>query len=280
MIAGTAIMALYAGRSKLSWMTEAFCHCFSLLTGVAAFVVWMSLALPFAEKEEKLMAGAAKCVDTTDDYDGYKDCLIQQGTWHEFVAFEPYYYPWVLATMIRAWLAPFGVSLVLWMLSRMLYHRLLVEWQQDRTEATLKWDADLDGVRVKRQMRLLDLRREAYNEIARPLEPYIAVFILFAIPAIVMATDYCQNVSTEKNHYCQIPCETVLALRSGTTAAAYFWIPEHRRQLCNVGGLLTRLRVRLCSPCCVHGKSVRAASGNAHVSFAENLDMCLLDRED
>eukprot|EP00041_Stephanoeca_diplocostata_P014191 m.255486 g.255486 ORF g.255486 m.255486 type:complete len:398 (-) comp19616_c0_seq4:151-1344(-) len=282
-IAGTTIMALHSGRSKLPWKVETFCHCLSLFTGIAAFVVWVSLAVPFAEKEKRLMAQSAECVENTTDFDEYRDCLMDQGTWEEFASFRPYYYPWVMATMIRAWLAPFGVSLLLWLLSRFLYHKLLSDWNQDHKDAIHLWDADLDGVRVKRQMRLLDLRREAYNEIARPLEPYIAVFIVFAIPAIVMATDYCQNVSTEKNRYCQVPCETVLALRSGTTAAAYFWNYEHRCQLFNVGDLWKRLRIRLCyrlgrSPTRGQRGSRYTHHPGGHVSFAENLDVRLLEK--
>ena len=43
--------------------------------------------------------------------------------------------------------------------------------------------------------RLLRVRREAFNELAKPLEPYIFVFALFAAPAFVMSTPFCQDRS-------------------------------------------------------------------------------------
>jgi len=62
-------------------------------------------------------------------------------------------------------------------------------------EAQEDWDRDLwkrgdkhvEGERYKRR-RLLDMASDGYDEIAKPLEAYVAVFILWGAPAALMAT--------------------------------------------------------------------------------------------
>ena len=92
------------------------------------------------------------------------------------------------------------------------------EWRDTRWSA---WEA---------RRRLLEARREAFNEVARPLEPYIAVFVVFAAPAVLMSTTYCDEhsgVREENGHYegvggvrkrtygmCDVLCEFALAFRS------------------------------------------------------------------
>ena len=64
----------------------------------------------------------------------------------------------------------------------------------------------------------------------RPLERYIAVFVIFGVPAVAMATDYC---STNSGHAsqdivdCQHTCEMVSPRPLPTTAAAAT-LPPHQ----------------------------------------------------
>ena len=80
---------------------------------------------------------------------------------------------------------------------------------------------------------------------AKPLEPYIAVFVAFAVPAVLMSTSCCQahsgasalNSSPNSAGYfdtnfsygtCDVWCEFVLAFRSLATVAVYL-VPRGRR---------------------------------------------------
>ena len=92
-------------------------------------------------------------------------------------------------------------------------------------------------------MRVVLMARDAYEEVAKPLEPYVVVFVLFAVPAAVMATDYCVDHSSAQStastasegnrdttdvfgahniHYglCDVTCEMILAFRSIATVVA------------------------------------------------------------
>eukprot|EP00041_Stephanoeca_diplocostata_P007209 m.100236 g.100236 ORF g.100236 m.100236 type:complete len:223 (+) comp16780_c3_seq3:2-670(+) len=199
--------------------------------------------------------------------------------------------------MVRVWLGPFALSLVLWVLSRVQYHALLRTWATEHAAAAAVWSRDLwavsDQVQVQRQERVLVLRREAFDAIARPLEPYVAVFVVFGIPAVVISTDFCQRISAHENEFCQMPCEMVLALRSTATGLVYFWQREHRQQLWHGGELWSRLRRRMCPCWCAmpwkRGESetlsVKATGiprkhrhrKRAHVAFATELDIRLID---
>jgi hypothetical protein len=111
---------------------------------------------------------------------------------------------------------------------------------------------------------LLEARHEAFNEVAKPLEPYIAVFVVFAAPAIVMSTTTCQSHSgasavadTTTNSgstdltygSCDVWCEFVLAFRSLGTVAVYLASRERRIELVAVGTTWRKLwtRVRGCT---------------------------------
>ena len=68
-----------------------------------------------------------------------------------------------------------------------------------------------------------------YEGVARPLEPYVLVFLAFGVPAAIMSTDYCRSHSnaqdvataslTASNREitygtCDVLCEFALAFRS------------------------------------------------------------------
>eukprot|EP00041_Stephanoeca_diplocostata_P012249 m.205328 g.205328 ORF g.205328 m.205328 type:complete len:126 (+) comp18872_c0_seq2:1654-2031(+) len=124
-------------------------------------------------------------------------------------------------------------------------------------------------------MKMFSLRRDAFDEIARPLEPHVFVFVLFAVPAVVMTTDYCQDRTEsmpQEDKFCQVPCELVLGMRSAATGLVYYWQREHRLQLCDVGALCTRLQRRAMCFCRWH-----YSSKYRHVNFADELETTLIE---
>ena len=97
---------------------------------------------------------------------------------------------------------------------------------------------------------------ESYDELFRPLEPFVAVFIAFGIPACVMTTDYCRErskytsvnddgVDTMSIGTCDLTCELILSFRSVATVAVFFYSRENRSDFYNLRTLWTRLRARV-----------------------------------
>lgn len=137
-----------------------------------------------------------------------------------------------------------------------LFARLKKEWDGGLDEATSDWDRDLwktedsyiAGQRANKR-RLLDLIAEGYDEIVRPLEPYVATFVLFGAPAVLMATNWCERRSLPKTADLHVNCqhgsEMVLALRTLATVGIYFRDQRSRRQLWRFGELRRRAWQRL-----------------------------------
>ena len=132
-------------------------------------------------------------------------------------------------------------------------------WSRSLVEAEEQWDRDLwapshQGIRQSKR-RLLELIKEGYDEIARPLEPFVVIFIFFGVPACVMATDFCQESSQVKENgnfathitvgKCDVVCELILAFRSMATVAVYFYPREHRTEVYHVRVMWRRLRARV-----------------------------------
>jgi hypothetical protein len=115
----------------------------------------------------------------------------------------------------------------------------------------------------------LEARRDAFNEVAKPLEPYIAVFVVFAAPALVMSTSFCQihsgasaatggsaagnagNLADFTYGTCDVWCEFALSFRSLATVVVYLVPRERRVELSAVCVTFRKLcnRVVLCIRC-------------------------------
>ena len=71
-----------------------------------------------------------------------------------------------------------------------------------KDESEARWARDLWAPENQGELltkrRVFALARDGYAEIAKPLEPFVFVFVIFGVPAIVMATDYCQSGSTSR----------------------------------------------------------------------------------
>ena len=178
---------------------------------------------------------------------------------------------------MESWLGLLAAVIALWLRQRWLLHGLLTQWSVGLTDAHDTWDRELwnrsdtyvENERAKRRL-LLDLQREAYLSVAKPLEPYIVVFVLFSTPAIVMATDSCaaetEHVGAVRdggNAGCQTNCILVLALRPIATAVVYFANRECREQLLSPVTLFQKLVARIKnSPLCFcTGRSKGAGVG-------------------
>ena len=106
-----------------------------------------------------------------------------------------------LPGLLWGWaLGPVLLALLCWVRQRLLYRAMLREigdaaarlreFEQVDMLAASGLDPSSDT-----RTRLLDLRKEAYDDVVQPLEPFVVVIILFAIPQIVGVTSGCQDES-------------------------------------------------------------------------------------
>lgn len=166
--------------------------------------------------------------------------------------------------MLVVWACFLGVALALWVYMRVSFHRFIARWRVGLADAEGTWDRELwgpqDAVVRATKRRLYELVKEAYEEIVVPLEPFVAVFVIFGIPAAMMASTYCfknsgtQSVESstlfesnieETYGTCDVWCEFVLSFRSLATVAVYFSQRERRSELWDLKTLLTRFRRRI-----------------------------------
>jgi serine/threonine protein kinase len=163
--------------------------------------------------------------------------------------------------MLIAWDVLVGVAVVLWLVLRLLYWRLLVQLRNDTVAATQaeaedEWAATRHSA-WEAQLQLLKAREDAFSDVAKPLEPYIAIFVVFAAPAIVMSTAFCRARSGEQLAFaansaqlssgaigygsCDVWCECILAFRSIGTVCVYLLARERRIEVMDVRGTCRKL---------------------------------------
>ena len=144
----------------------------------------------------------------------------------------------------------FGLVLALWLWQRAVLHRLLAQWDAARDKAEREveevFNSGQRALLLNTKRALLHTAKDGFDEIARPLEPYIAVFVAFSVPVIVTATTPCEaQTSRHLTVGCQHICQMLLALRPLATAAVFFADGECRRQLLGGAELARRVGLRL-----------------------------------
>jgi hypothetical protein len=88
--------------------------------------------------------------------------------------------------MIEVWTAFIGLAIVLWLYLRWTFTRVIRNWR-GVVEATLEEQAADEWANTRRghwhaRWELIEMQRVAYEDVARPLEPYVAIFVLFSAP--------------------------------------------------------------------------------------------------
>eukprot|EP00041_Stephanoeca_diplocostata_P012903 m.217753 g.217753 ORF g.217753 m.217753 type:complete len:477 (-) comp19137_c0_seq2:451-1881(-) len=249
-----SIRTLHTGVSSISWKKEVAGHVTCFAAGLIALLWWSIEARSITKPQDSIAQNVRK----------YHTLLLKMNTSNEVYtatcdSFEREQgglihilaqWATLLQVLIRVWLAPLILSLGLWIVSRFQYQRLVKEWTKEYNTAEGVWARELwatsDATELQRQQRLFYLRRDGYHEIVKPLEPYVIIFVFFAIPVIIISTNYCLHAAYyELERYCQLPCELVLATRSTATACIYFWDEHNRHQLRNGKDLCARLYKRI-----------------------------------
>ena len=264
-ILGVTVWALKSGLRKLGMYREAFLHVTCVVGGIIAFVVF---ALRSGQIESggyneatqsELRNDVFSYLGTNDDHDD--DDGPSADAAQRFATARNDYNT-LVQQMLQAWIAFLGMSILLWLILRWIFARLTKTWFHTLSEAEEQWDRDLwaPDHQAERQTkrRFLELIKEGYDELFHPLEPFVAVFVVFGIPACVMATDWCQEhsqVSASGNSWgsvakitggnCDVVCELVLSFRSIATVAVFFYSRENRNEIYHFRTMFRRLRSRV-----------------------------------
>eukprot|EP00041_Stephanoeca_diplocostata_P032955 m.1075231 g.1075231 ORF g.1075231 m.1075231 type:complete len:445 (+) comp24239_c0_seq1:280-1614(+) len=283
MVMGVAVFVLRNGKS-LSRIGENICHTACFVVGILTFTIWgltaitSSIAADTIAQRRDDCRRTGFCINSTTR-------LYNETRWKEVHDLDHKEYEKVrevrhtLTVFLRAWLFPLLLVVLLWVVARFSYHKLVRQWHGDFSEARVKWSRDFweasDQYQIDKQHRLLMLQKAVYDDLAAPLEPYVVVFLLFAIPAVVLSTDHCLRITDDHTGFCQVPCEMVLAARSTATALVYLLDPANRTEVSSWYVVLTRLQRRLlmwmikCVPASLK------VSGLKKVSFSHQLEEIL-----
>ena len=259
MIIGTSIRALYYGLSAVPHRTEVLLHTLCYLVALGAFVSFYILcdqinaagynteteSVAFTNEYDHANPG-----DDLDDYNPYADASSKFLNQHDE-------YDELIRMMLITWDVFVAAAMCLWIMLRLMHVHVLRSLRVEaammaRAQENDEWAETRRSAWAARR-ELLDLRRQSFAEVYGPLEPYIAVFVLFATPAFVMSTSYCQNHSagthsvtgfrnyeyapgsvgranTESFTFgtCDVWCEFALSFRSLGTVFV-FLLPRARR---------------------------------------------------
>lgn len=266
-VVGFSLYSLKTGKITLNRSMEVCIHGSCFLIGLVVFTIWAHKIVPPSSQativqnrvQNAINQSATEKAKEYEFFETYTTLLTQQ-----------------LTLLMRIWLGPLLISIMLWLVSRYTYFQLRVSWIREYQGAQDAWSRDLwsdqdKGVVAVRHT-LFQLQKEAYKEIVKPLEPYVIVYVVFAIPAVVMTTDYCASRSVIP-HVCSFPCEMVLSLRSLATAGVYLCNHENYRQLFTPSILCYKLRRRMRSCICSDGQTQRSGE----VSFSDTVNVRLID---
>eukprot|EP00035_Acanthoeca_spectabilis_P011822 m.208487 g.208487 ORF g.208487 m.208487 type:complete len:680 (-) comp15455_c0_seq1:2958-4997(-) len=293
-IIGASTRALMTGAQLSAW-TEGTMH-FGCAAGAAmAFAAFYIPVSKIDETENR--SNMFKALRNNFEHLGPSDDLNDDNTFGALIAFtnSRTHFNDVLQNFLLAWNAFLGLALLMWLIFRWKYLQLHWAWRREMTsseelESTDEWRKTRRS-HWRDRRRVLDLQRRAYTEVARPLEPYVVVLLIFAIPGIVMTTPWCIKWSAIKVMHvgfagarnstgfyntgdgqvllCDSICELLLAFRSAATVAVFFSAHRHRREFVNVRETIRRLGRGLRYCLCCQQPSQTPQSELIEVTLAE-----------
>ena len=169
---------------------------------------------------------------------------------------------------VQSWIGLFCAMLVTWLYQGYIFRGLKQDWagaNQESEEDIARdlWNTSDPYVQAQRKNKrqLMELIATGYDEVAKPLAPYVLTFIAFAIPA----TDWCKtnSAAASPSVNCQHVAEMILSLRTLATVAVYFRTAATRAELYAgrtlLGKIVARLKGQVLGLCGVHtrGAGVR-----------------------
>ena len=270
-ILSASIRSLHRGASVMPRWAEVMMHVACCAVAALAFGVFYALCVRVnvngynTSKENEAYTNTFNHVSANDDLDDDVPSITAS------LAFQNARdsYDNLVRDMLVTWDIVVGVAMGMWILLRASHlHGRVRALHIEAAAATEAEENDVwrntrrNAWRLRRC--LLEARREAFNEVAKPLEPYIIVFVVFAAPAFVMSTPFCQyhsganaaggvsasegvdGASTNFTYgTCDVWCEFVLAFRSLGAVAVYLVPRERRAELVAVRSTWSKLCTRV-----------------------------------
>lgn len=192
-ILGASIWALLRGAT-LARRAEVAYHTICIIAGVIAFVTFDTRCREInnagfnAEVQAEAQNGAVHNLDLADDHD---DDAAGTTSAHQFDAARSDFAK-LEQGMLQAWVGCLGVAIALWLYLRVAYTRALGRWRSLLAESKTAETGD-EWAETRRSMwqasrELLTMQRDAYDEVARPLEGFVIVFVVFGIPVSTLCS--------------------------------------------------------------------------------------------
>eukprot|EP00040_Diaphanoeca_grandis_P006241 m.36599 g.36599 ORF g.36599 m.36599 type:complete len:789 (-) comp17403_c0_seq2:198-2564(-) len=242
------------------WMSGKFgMVCYEMFMVVTSIVALRISSINIDPVHERLAHGSCVCVALLTFFTFISLCEQHSPTVKQFdpvitnntVSFIHYGTNLVddlIRGMIVAWIPIFGLVLMLWGYQRVVLVKVMRDWKHGFDRVVHMNASGLVHESLQHSANQVVLKqREAYMEIAKPLEPYIAVFICFSVPAVVMATDFCIHETFSPSEVaCDCVCDMLLSIRSAATVAVFFRDATNRAQLFHFSKLLRKVWVRFC----------------------------------
>ena len=240
--------ALRSGTSSVPQRAERALHALCVGAGVAALLGYYLRCRDLELRQAALIAAA--------DYTRTAMSVSRLQAYHELGRAHA-----GLRGVLWGWaLGPAALATLGWVYQRLLYRELLKDWERatarhdDFEEADAMAMLGLDPQSETRS-KLLALRKGAYADVVKPLEPYVVVIILFMIPQAIAVSKACQlqtgdtRAKGEKGDSdaalpCDYSCALALAFRTMALALVYL-SRSNRSQLLDVAGLFRRAWARL-----------------------------------
>ena len=267
-IVGASIRALHRGLRAMHPRAEAMLHAACWAVAVLAFAVFYTLCAEInadgynIDTETVAFYGEYDHSSLSDDRDDDAAAFVASS---KFASARDKYDA-LIQEMLVAWDVLVGIAIALWFVLRSMHRNVLRALRADMA-AVLEAEAQDVWARTRRsdwddRRRLLLAQQEAFSEVAKPLEPYLLVFVVFAVPAFVMSTSFCQRHSGAQTQQltaeaggfgtsgftygaCDVSCELVLAFRSICTVFIYLLPRERRTELIKVCTTWRKLRSRV-----------------------------------
>jgi hypothetical protein len=106
-------------------------------------------------------------------------------------------YDTLVRRMLQVWDGLLGVAVIAWGGLRVAHASAEWSWHRQVRASAMEEEqdewADTRRSHWETKWRLARLQKAGYKEVAKPLEPYVLVFIVFGVPAVIMSTTACAN---------------------------------------------------------------------------------------
>lgn len=190
-ILAASLWALLRGTPSLSFRSEARLHLSCAVIAATAFTTFwirgsaINRAGYNAQAQTEALDDPSTHTAANDDLDDFFPSEQESTRFDEGRA----QFDELEQRMLQVWVGALGLAILLWLGLRRAHGRLRSQWRSE-LDHVINSEVDDEWAETRRsQWRgwrdRLRMQRDAYAEVARPLEPYVLVFVVFGAPVRV-----------------------------------------------------------------------------------------------